>query len=97
VRIVGGLDTAEAFEIPAVGLGGADLVVIGQLEVDIVSTGGERPDGLPRVSDLGHVNVGTRVSGPGAGEAGDVAGVAVSDRAVVGREFIGGAADVEDD
>jgi hypothetical protein len=34
---------------------------------------------------------------PGPGEAGDVAGVAVADRAVVGRVFVRGAADVEDD
>jgi hypothetical protein len=37
------------------------------------------------------------VSRPGTGEAGDVAGVAVADRAVVGRVFVRGAADVEDD
>jgi hypothetical protein len=97
VRVVGALGAAEAFEVTAVGVGGTGGVVLGQLEVDVVAAGGERADALPRGPDPGHVAVKAGTGRPGSGEAGDVAGVAVADRAVVGRPFVRGAADVEDE
>src|SRR5215217_3982392 len=83
VRVVGGLHGLQALVVLAVGGGSSGAVILGQLEVDVVAAGRERPGPLPPVPGPGHMRIGGGAGWPGGGKPADVAGVAVADRPVV--------------